>query len=54
MRNKNVSREAMKENLIFRIRRLVQTKTRIRPRLVLMCSLSILTVGNLATILNLT
>ena len=60
-RDKNVWRKAMKENLIFRIiRRLVQTKTRIRPtcrlglrRLILMSLLLVLTVGNLTKILNL-
>ena len=32
--NKNVWREVMKENMVFRmLRRRVQTKTRIRPRL---------------------
>ena len=46
-------REAVKENLIFGIMKsLVQTKTRsrIRPRLILMWLLLILTVGNLADI----
>ena len=51
MRNKNVWSEAVKENLIVHImRRLVQTKTRIRPRLILMWLLLILTAGNLADV----
>ena len=53
MRNKNEWREAVKENLIFRVmKRFVQIKTRIRPRprLILIWLLLILTVGNLADI----
>ena len=56
MCGQNVWTEAMKEDLIFcTMKRFVQTKTRItprRPRLILMCLLLVLTVENLAKILN--